>query len=142
MNSTRNSSAFWINSTKWNFRKAESNTDAEYEFQLKGEDLYGMALTESIPMPLEALANIAFGIARNAAPDAEIITKEYRVVNGHKVIYMRINGTMEGVPFTYRGYYFTNDVGATQFITYTATSITDRYTADIEELLNGLTTQQ
>lgn len=141
LKSTKNNSAIWIDAKKWSFTKSAAGENSEYEFELKGTDLYGMALNESIPMPLEALANIAFDNALAAAPDAKIISKEYRVVNGQKIIYMQMDGTMEGVPFTYRGYYFSNDKGATQFITYTATSLVEKYAMDIEEFLNGLTSQ-
>jgi hypothetical protein len=139
--STRNNSAFWINSAKWSFKKTAADAAVEYQFQLKGKDLYGMAVTEGIEMPLESLAETALANARNAAPDARMVTQEYRVVNGKKVIYMQMNGTIKGVKFTYNGYYFSNSSGSTQLVAYTAANAVSKYKPEINDFLNGLATQ-
>lgn len=136
--STRNDASFWIDPKKWSFKKNEGDSAAEYNFQLKGNDLYGMAITESIEVDLENLAAIAFSNAKDAAPDAKVISQEYRTVNGKKVLHMQINGTIQGIKFTYLGYYFSSENGATQFITYTATPLVKKYKNEIENFLNGL----
>lgn len=139
--STRNNAACWINSAKWAFKKAKADAAAEYQFQLKGKDLYAMVITEGIEMPLESLADTALANARSAAPDAKMIMQEYRIVNGKKVIYMQINGTIQGINFTYHGYYYTNSSGSTQLIAYTATNAVAKYKPEIDNFLNGLVTQ-
>jgi hypothetical protein len=141
LKSTKNNSAFWINPDKWSFKKPEKNTAREYQFQLNGKDLYGMAITEEIEIPIESLADIALANARSAAPDARIVLKEYRVVNSRKVMYMEINGKIMGIDFTYFGYYYSNASGTTQFMTYTATKTVDKYKSQAIEFLNGLVTQ-
>ena len=141
LKSIKNKSAYWINTDKWSFGKAKDNTEAEYQFQLKSKDLYGVAITEGIEISLEPLADIAFSNARSVAPDAKIVRQEYRVVNGKKVIYMEINGTIQSVKFTYLGYYYSDASGSTQLITYTATNLVDKYKSEINDFLNGLVTQ-
>jgi hypothetical protein len=141
LKSTKNNSAFWINPVKWSVKNPEKISAREYQFQLNGKDLYGMALTEEIEIPVESLVEIALANARNAAPDARIVMKEYRVVNGRKVLYMEINGKIMGIDFTYFGYYYSNQSGTTQFITYTATKTVDKYKSEAIEFLNGLVTQ-
>jgi hypothetical protein len=141
LKSTKNNSAFWINTDTWTIKKPEKNTAREYQFQLNGKDLYGMAITEEIEIPIESLVDIALANARSAAPDARIVMKEYRVVNGRKVLYMEINGKIMGIDFTYFGYYYSNPSGTTQLITYTATKTVDKYKSEAIELLNGLVTQ-
>ena len=141
LKSMKNNSAFWINTDRWSFSKAEHNPEAEYEFQLKGEDLYAMALTERITIPLERLAGIAYSNSQRAAPDAKIVRQEYRVVNGNKVLYMEMNATTEGIKFAFSGYYYSDDSGSTQFVTWTSTNLVDKYKSEIDEFLNGLATQ-
>ena len=141
LKSKKNNSAFWINPAKWSFKKAVSNTEAEYEFQLKGKDLYGMAVTEEIQIALESLVDLALTNAQSAAPDARITKKEYRKVNGKKVIYMEIQGTIQSIKFTYMGYYYSNESGSTQLITYTATNLVPKYKRDVNDFLNGLIEQ-
>jgi hypothetical protein len=142
LKSTRNKSAFWLDTGKWSFKKAENaDSSAEYEFRLKGKDLYGQVITEQIEVKLESLADIALENARSAAPDARVIQQEYRVVNGHKVIYLEIRGTIQSIRFTYLGYYYSDASGSTQFIAYTASTLVDKFKPEIYGLLNGLITQ-
>jgi hypothetical protein len=141
LKSVKNDSAYWINTNKWSFAKATDNAQAEYQFELKGKDLYGMAITEGIEISIESLANIAFTNAKNVAPDTKIDRKEYRIVNGKKVIYMEMSGTMQGIKFTYLSHYYSDTSGATQLVTYTAANLVDMYQTEINDFLNGLITQ-
>ena len=141
LKSIKNNSAYWINTDKWSFGKAKGNAEAEYEFKLKGKDLYGMAITEGAEIPLESLANIALSNARGIAPDAKSVKQEFRIVNGKKVIYMEIDCTVEGMKVAYLGYYYSDVSGATQLVTYTGTNLVDKYKSEINNLLNGLVTQ-
>lgn len=141
LKSQRNNSAFWINPDKWSFKKAQNNPDAEYEFVLKGEDLYAMAITEGIEIEVDTLTGIALENAKNAASDAKILRKEYRVVNGNKVVYAEISGTIQGIKFTYLSYYYSNPSGSTQLTTYTGSNLVNRYRSEIDNFVNGLVTQ-
>ena len=139
--STRNKSAFWINPDKWKFNKTKINDASEYEFELKGKDLYGIAITEGVEIPIETLANIAFDNAKDHAPDMRIVKQEYRVVNGKKLIYMEMVGTVKNINITYYGYYYSTSAGSTQFVAYTVTNAGSRYGSDIIDFLNGLDMQ-
>lgn len=141
LKSVKNSSAFWINANKWSFKKATDNAEAEYQFQLKGQDLYGMAITEGIEISLESLTDLALVNAQNADPNARVVRKEYRNVNGNKVIYMEMNAIIQSIDFTYLGYYYSDASGSTQLLTYTATNLVKKYKSEINDLLNGLVTQ-
>lgn len=130
---------FYINPKVWSFNKATENEEAEYELQLKDGDLYGMILTEKVEIPLEALRSIALENGKAAAPDLEIVKEEYRNVNGLRVLLLQMNGTMQGIKFSYYGYYFSNVNGTVQFITYTSQNLLDSYKNESEKLLNGFT---
>ena len=137
--STKNNTAFWLDTSKWRFKKATSNADAEYELQLKEGDLYGMLISERIEIKLESLVNIAIDNAKGVAPDLEVVKKEYRKVNNNKVIYMEMNGTTQGIKVTYLGYYYSDKSGSSQFLIYTATNLVKKYKSEIINLLNGFT---
>ena len=134
--STKNKSEVWIDAKKWSFKKSK-NGATEYTFSFKEGDLYGMIINESIGMELEGLTEVAFENAKKVAADTKIIQKEYRYVNGKKVIFMQMEGTISGLKFTYFGYYFSNDSGMTQLIAYTGTSAVKRYKSEMEDFLNG-----
>lgn len=138
LKSTKANFGVWLDSKKWQFNKSENNEEAEYELHLKGKDLYGMMIIEKIEIPLESLMNIALKNAKDVAPDVKVIKTEYRTVNNKKILFMQMNGTMEGVKFAYYGYYFSNGSGTIQFVTYTSQNLLNDYLSDAEELLNGL----
>jgi hypothetical protein len=141
LKSTKNKSEFWINPKDWSFKKADDVNQAEYQFQLKGTDLYGMAITEKIQIDLDNLTQLALENAKDAAPDAKIVTREYRIVNGNKVMYMEIEGTIQGIRFKYLGYYYSDSSGSTQYLTYTGENLVSQYKNHIEKFLNGFSIQ-
>jgi hypothetical protein len=138
LKSSRVNLGFWLDPKKWSFKKAANNEDAEYELQLRNGDLYGMIITEKVEVPLETLKDIAIENGRAVAPDLIIVKEEYRTVNGTKVLLIQMNGTTQGIKFSYYGYYYSNSTGTIQFVTYTSQNLLDTYVNDCEELLNGI----
>lgn len=128
----------WLNTKNWNFKKSKEGEATEYEFNLKGGDLYAMLVTEKIEVPLASMKNVAIENAKAAAPDIEIIEEEYRTVNGRKMLYLRMDGTAQGIGFSYLGYYYSDANGTTQFVAYTTQTLVEKYRATAMELLNGL----
>jgi hypothetical protein len=90
-------------------------------------------------MPIETLRNMALTNAKNAAPDARIVSQETRRVNGHDVSVLQIDGTIQGIRFTYLGYYYSGQEGTIQLITYTAANLFEEYKPQLEQLLDGFT---
>jgi hypothetical protein len=129
---------FWLNPKIWSFEKSKDDSPAEYNLSLKGADLFGMIIAEKIEIPLETLKLLAVKNAMDAAPDMKIVKEEYRIVNGIKVLLLQMNGTMQGVKFTYYGYYFSNTNGSVQFVTYTSKKLFESYKSKMETLLNGI----
>lgn len=138
LKSNKMNMGFYLNPKTWSFKKATENEDAEYEFQIKDGDLYGMVITEKMEVPLESLKSIAVNNGKKVAPDLKIEKEEYRTVNGLKVLLLKMNGTTQGIKFTYYGYYFSSAQGSLQFITYTSQNLIDSYIPEAEKLLNGL----
>ena len=129
---------FWLDPKVWSFKKSTDNLEAEYELQLKDGDLYGMIITEQIEIPLSSLKNIVLENGRVASPDIHIVKEEYRIVNGIKVLMLQMNGTIQGIKFSYYGYYYSNKNGTVQFMTYTSQNLLKEYFDKYEGLLNGL----
>jgi len=133
-------SQFSFNPKLWSFEK-EIGDSHEYSFTLKGEDLYGMVITEGMELPIETLASAAMINFRSVAPAAKVIHKEYRVVNGNKVLYMETLAPISGVEFVYKGYYFSNESGSTQYLVYTSNGLAGKYKNETSEFLNGFSVQ-
>lgn len=139
--SVRTNAGVWIDPSKWSFTKESNNPDVEYQFRAKGGDAYGMLIAEKISIPLENLKKLAFANAQKAAPDIKITKEEYRTVNNNKVLMMEMNGTIQGINFIYSSYYFSNEKGSIQLITFTSANLFGELSKEMGELLNGLITQ-
>jgi hypothetical protein len=130
---------FWINTKTWSFSKPKDNNSvAEYEFELKGGDLYGMIISEKVEIPLELLKSIAVKNAKEVAPDIKVVKEEFRNVNGIKVLLLQMNGTLQGMKITYYGYYYSNESGTVQFLTYTSQNLFESNKTKMETFLNGI----
>ena len=135
--------SIFIDPTKWTFEKEPPEKSGEYSFENKKGNAYGTLITEKLDMSLEQLANIAVINAKEFAPDTEVTKKEYRTVNGKKLIYLEMKLTTQGIDFNYFGYYFSNKMGSNQLVTYALESSIDKsLRKEIEVFLNGLSTQQ
>lgn len=128
----------WINPEKWSFEKGDDGGAAEYKFEKKGSDIYAMLIAEKIEIPIKNLRAIAIDNAKVVAPDIKVIQEDYRTVNGIKLLMMQMAGTLQGIKFTYFGYYYSNGNGSIQLLTYTGTSIFDKHKKEMELMLNGL----
>jgi hypothetical protein len=129
----------WINPKEWQFSKSSDNEDAEYQFKNKKNDIYGILISEKVQIQVETLRDIAIENAKKVAPDIHVAKEEYRYVNGIKVLMLQMSGTIKGMKFGYYGYYYSNEEGTIQFLTYTGESIINNYLKEIETFLNGLT---
>ena len=105
---------------------------------MKDGDLYGLIITEKVEIPIETLKVIALENAKAAAPNMSIVKEEFRNVNGLKVLLLHMNGTIQGIKFSYYGYYYSNSNGTVQLITYTSQNLLDGFKPKIEDLLNGI----
>ena len=129
---------FWIDPKKWTFGKGVSNPDADFELGYKGQSLVGVIISESAEIPIESYVEIALLNGRIASPDLKLINKEYRIVNGIKVLQLKMEGTQVGVKFNYWAYYFTNETATVQFLVASYTNEMVKYAKEVEELLNGI----
>lgn len=127
---------FWIDPKKWIFGKAISNTSAEYELSLKGQDLQAVIIIENLEVPLESLKKIAVENAKSTSPDYHIVHEEYRTVNGLKILYTFSEGTISDIKFNFSAYYYSDKDVAIQFLVIDNKK--DKYKNEIEELLNGI----
>lgn len=141
LKSSRNKAMVYLDPKKWTFSKGKDGADNEYSFRLLSGDLYGRLITERMNIPLETLPQIVLSNMRAAAPDAEIVKQEYRWVNDRKLLHIRMHGTAAGIKVAYIGYYYSDESGTSQFITYTSQNIANTMMREAEDMLNGFSVQ-
>lgn len=139
VNGINNAYEIWYNQKDWKIIPAKTlNPKADVALQLLKGDAYAMLLYEEIEIPIENLSQIAFDNAIKVASDMEMIDREYRVVNNKKLIWMRMDGTVQGMKISYYSYYYSNNKGSIQFLTFTGQNVINKYENVIEDILNGL----
>ena len=129
---------FWIDPKKWSFGKAVANEAADFELALKGQSLEALIISEPAEIPLESYVELALLNGRNVVPDLKIVDKEYRIVNGLKVLHLKMEGTQVGVKFSYSSYYFSNSNSTVQFLVTSYSTLMKKYAKETDELLNGI----
>ena len=133
----------WYNDKGWKrIPPASINEEADITLQMRDDDAYAMIIYEEMEIDVEALADIALDNAIEAAPDTKILNKEYRIVNGNKVIHMELKGSISGVKFVYNSYYYSDENGAIQFISFTSQKLYEKLQSDMDDVLNGLMIQE
>jgi len=133
----RGGMTLFIDPGKW--RQTPSEDPTKLSFRHATGEAYGMVVAERLAIPLSRLKEIAVSNARDAAPDVKVTFEEPRRVNDVDVLAMQMEGTIQGIPFTYYGYYFSGPQGSVQLLTYTGSNLFAEYKPEFEDFLNGLT---
>jgi hypothetical protein len=133
----RGGMTLFVDPGKW--KRTPSEDPTKISFRHSTGEAYGMVVAERLAIPLSRLKEIAISNAREAAPDVRVTLEEPRRVNEIEVLAMQMEGTIQGIPFTYYGYYFSGPQGSVQLLTYTGTNLFAEYKPEFEDFLNGLT---
>jgi len=126
---------------KWK-ETGSSRERSKREFDHINGDGYAMVIVERIQIPTDKLREIALSNAREIASDVKVVEEQRRRVNGTDLLLLRTEGHIEGIAFTYLGYYYGGLAGTIQVITYTGQNLFDEFRKDFEDFLNGLRVQQ
>jgi len=128
--------AVFFDPAKWTQNKSDEPNKVTFEH--REGDIYGMLIAERFALPVSKLREIALKNAQTAAPDIKVVREENRTVNGVNVLCMQMDGTIEGISFTYFGYYYAGKSGTIQLLTYTTQNIFQESLPEMTEFLNGL----
>ncbi|MBL7918119.1 MAG: hypothetical protein JNM96_06955 [Bacteroidia bacterium] len=139
INGKKQAYELWYNSQKWKrLPPGELNEDADIALQMTDGDVYAMIIYEELEIPVENLSQIALDNGIKVTPDIKMIEREKRIVNNDTLIFMRMDGTTQGMKIAYYSYYVSGKSGSIQFHTFTGQALLEKHLKAIEELLNGL----
>ena len=140
--SKRTDHAIWYDATKWALSDMKVSDVNEYLFKLKNEDAYCMTVVEKIEIPIDNFKNIVLkSLEMKGLESVEVLDEDFRMVNGQRVLQLQFTGSLQGMRFTYMGYYFSNESGTSQILCYTSANLFKQYKAQFENMLNGFTVQ-
>jgi hypothetical protein len=132
----------YFDQSKWGFAPGNIGESGEYTFMNKDKDLNATFITETTEIELSKMPEIVFLNAQQTAPDIEVISKEYRNVNGLKILCMKLKGSVRGIKANYLYYIYCNDTGIVQFVAYATPKQFSANYGILEDLLNGLSSSK
>jgi hypothetical protein len=97
-----------------------------------------MVVAEPIYIPTGELRDLALANMRKTASHVRVIEEQRRRVNGTDVLVLEAEVVVQGVRFTYLGYYYGGLSGTVQAVTYTEQRRFAEYRQNCEAFLNGL----
>ncbi len=121
---------------KWVFQPEPDGTKGK--FILRGEDAQAIVIPEGFAAPTTALKKIATDNLRKVASHTNIVKEELRKVNGSDVLFMKVDATVNEIPFTYYYYLYGDKIGVIQLMAFTTPDKQEKHEPDIFGLLNGL----
>jgi hypothetical protein len=124
-----------FNPARW--KETRSAEAGKRTFQHTDGGGFAMVVAERIATPAAQLRDRALANMRLTASDIQVVDEQRRHVNGTDLLSLQINVTVEGVPFTYLGYYYAGPSGTVQVVTYTERDNFSDYQRQFEEFLNG-----
>jgi len=137
LNGKRVPYGIWFNEGKWAAKEDAAQGARTYMLTHTRGDGYAMVIEERLEASLDALRRVAIENAKKAAADATVVREERRQVNGLEVLLLQIDATINQIPFSYLGYYYTGAQGAVQIVTFTGRNLLREYEPDFLDLLNG-----
>jgi hypothetical protein len=122
-------------STQWKGKK--SDEPGIYDFQYSAGDLWLRVITERLEIPMESMADIMLANAKSVDPNAKIVRRGSRTVNGLRMLFLEIEGSTSGVPFSYYEHYYSDSFGTIQIVGWTGRSLLNEYRDTIERMVSG-----
>ena len=120
-------------------RRGEKNESSEYYFFNKIDDAYAyMDIEATKGLSLEKFRENNLRGARKIMPDAIIKICEYRIINGLKVLYTDIIGTLDNYKAEFLMYTYINEKGAVYVTVSNSQEKFSKYREIYEEFLNGI----
>ncbi len=130
--------AIWINNNKWIKADLGLNRESVFEFEHIEGEVKALLLHDKEKINLDELRQIVIDNAKRAARNSKVVFEEKRFVNGQEMLCLRIEGSIDFVPFTYFGYYYAGYIGTLQLTTISSPTVFNDYEFELESFLDGL----
>ena len=129
---------FKYNSDKWIQQKATEFNKTIFSYK-NNEEMYSMIMTEKFTkLDNSSLKAIILRNMIASAPDARIIYEENKIINGKKILCLKIMCTTLNIKLIYYGYYYSGKSSIIQVVTLSSYKLFSDYENEMTKFLNGL----
>ena len=116
----------------------QRNQYSEFERIFWDGNAYAMIITENVTLTTEQLESAALQNAKAVDPQASIISKQQKRIQGQDALYLELVTKIDNKEFIYKSLYISNQYGTVQFITHTLKSLYGDYGDELQTILDGL----
>jgi hypothetical protein len=127
----------WLNHTVWQRETTPPQSVVERRFTHTSGQAWAAVIAEPVQLSVEDVKAFVLASAKRHMPDATVVRQEHRMVNGHEVVFLQIDGTSNGVPHTYFTYDYAGEAGTVQVYTWSVSKALEQYERDMLNFLNG-----
>jgi hypothetical protein len=119
------------------WRQAAPQNDGEFALLHSSGDVHALVIAERIAVPLDSVEDVALANAQAVDPNAKIVFRDKRRVNGTVLHFLKIEANVDTVPMVYWGYFYAGENGTVQVVTYAAKTRLPGYEREFMDFLNG-----
>ncbi len=119
------------------WKQTASHNDGEFVLLHSSGDGHALVIAEPVAVPLASLEDVALANAQAADPQAKVVFRDKRRVNGAVLYFLKIEANVDTVPMVYCGYFYAGENGTVQAVTYTAKTLLPEYEKEFMDFLNG-----
>lgn len=101
-------------------------------------DAYVKVLSGRLAPPFDTLPDMVLSNAQNEDPNAKLLVREKRRVNGADVWFLKLDREVGKIPMIVSGYYYSGKSGTVLVMTMTGKNVYGEYEKDLMDFLNGL----
>ena len=128
----------WASADSWVAVKTKATENYDAALDHVAHNVQAVVITQSGSAPASSLGDLAIQSARKRDPNAMLKATENRVVNGHQLVCITYESTVQGELMTFYGYLYSDDQGTIEVIGMAPQKLFPIYRAELTELLNGL----
>ena len=107
------------------------------QYMHTSDEAFFRVIAERVQIPIENLEDIALTNARTVDPNARVVKRGWRLVNGQRLMVLEIDLTLEKVPCAFYGHYYSGNSGTIQIVGWTAKNLLDEYRSAFDAVVSG-----
>jgi TonB family protein len=128
----------WASAASWTPVRTKATEKFDVALDHVADNVQAVVITQSGTAPASSLADLALKSAKRSDPNSMLAAVENRVINGHELVCVTYESTLDGEHMTFYGDLYSDDQGTIEVIGMAPRDLFPIYRAELTELLNGL----
>ena len=123
--------------TEWIEEQPDPETDITQQFHHSSGELFVLMIAERASIPADTMLDIAFDHVESQDPNASVVRRGSRMVNGVEVLFQEYGGTLDGIPAMFLGHFYSNSNGTIQILGWTASNLVEEHRRTVDQFVSG-----